>query len=201
MRTCVCVLISLHCCVLMLWLVGAGSVNINYINESVISVAVMRMNCIQTHTLACCLANGERAAWGRCLLCFHKAELLQKAGRSLVSEWKQSHAFSLCDVPPSDKSNTPFTHLLADDHSGGVSCLNNMFTKSIKWLWFVCMAALWITQCVPSLLLSPLSMSCFPLVSLFHSSHPLCFPSPFFFPPLPLPPSSSLLWCETSDLE
>ena len=54
MSTCVCVLISLRCCVLMLWLVGAGSVNINYINESVISVAVMRrkrtLSNTHTHT-------------------------------------------------------------------------------------------------------------------------------------------------------
>lgn len=91
MCTCVCVLISLHCCVLMLRLVGAGSVNINYINESVISAAVMRRNAhthahTYTNTHICIhRANRERAACG-CLLWFCKARLL-RVHRSETGKW------------------------------------------------------------------------------------------------------------------
>lgn len=48
------------CSVLMLWLVGAGSVNINYINESVISPAVMRRNHTHAYSSTHDEPTGER---------------------------------------------------------------------------------------------------------------------------------------------
>lgn len=180
------VLFSPRCCVLMLWLVGAGWVNINYINESVISTAVMRRNpCTYTHREP----TGRRLRWGA-----GGAKIFVVFARSWASlrvandQWTRGAGEEL-------KRERSVPSFVKKASGRIISC----FTKEKPGGCYLSV----VLRLHVGLLLPDLQASVSNLLfqsATFFLSLPL--PVTFFlFFWVSSPPSSSLLWCESRDLE